>query len=128
MRWVRNVPRVERSKGPADHGMIDSPPNRIIDTSEEVKRMTEAEDEVRSSRWKNQLATSAIRPQRGFLACPKRLHERTQCWAGRAMNPHANDVASLILACQPPLDFVQVASLERPRALAGGPTHDNRIA
>jgi hypothetical protein len=91
MHWLRNVPDVERGTCAAHDSMTDSASNRIIDTSEEVKRMTEAEDEVGSSRWKYQLATSAIRPQRRFLAGPERLHEGAQCWVGRTMNQHAND-------------------------------------
>jgi len=70
--------------------MIDSVPNWIIDIGEEVKRMTEAENQARSPRWKNQLANSISRPLR-FLACPECLHKRAQCWAGNATNEHAND-------------------------------------
>src|SRR5260370_34431153 len=89
--WLRNVAHIECSTGSADHLIVDSVPNWIIDIGEEVQRMTEAENQAASSRWKNSLASGNIRPSRRLLACPERLHERAQRWAGSATNVHAND-------------------------------------
>jgi hypothetical protein len=62
----------------------------------------------------DQLAKSISRPLRRFLACPECLHERARRWAGNATNIRTT-IASSIVPCQPSLDFVQVASLERRR-------------